>query len=59
MLQGTEAAAVTKVEMRNGCSLSEEEPFEMVVDRPFLFFIVEKSQQVILFAGKIAAPVSS
>ncbi|MGE4586988.1 MAG: serpin family protein [Mangrovibacterium sp.] len=51
--EGTEAAAVTAVEMLNTSLPSEPEKIDFFVDRPFLFLIRENSTGVILFAGKI------
>jgi serpin B len=53
--EGTEAAAVTAVEIA-GLSESMAEPprpFEMIVDRPFLFAIVDARSQMILFMGVV------
>ena len=51
---GTEAAAVTTVHM-HGSNMSENEitPIDFHVNRPFLYFIKEKSTNTILFMGKI------
>lgn len=51
--EGTEAAAVTVVEMTESVSDS----FEMRVDRPFIFAIREKHSGTILFMGKIVNPL--
>jgi len=52
--EGTEAAAVTSVEMRE---VSIDPPdFRMRVDRPFIFLIRENVSQTILFIGKIVEP---
>ena len=51
--QGTEAAAVTVVEMRytsTGMSIN--------IDRPFVFVIYEKSSGTVLFEGKINNPLN-
>jgi len=52
--EGTEAAAVTSVEMK--CT-SVFPSFIMRVDRPFLFVIRENHSQSILFMGKIVEPL--
>lgn len=52
--EGTEAAAVTVVEMTDSVSDS----FTMRVDRPFIFAIREKHSGTVLFLGKIVNPVS-
>jgi len=54
--EGTEAAAVTVVEMRE-LSTGGEEEIIMRVDRPFIFTIREASSNTILFMGKIVDPV--
>ena len=54
--EGTEAAAVTAVAMANGAA-NPETTVSFIVNRPFLFFIKEKSTGTILFAGKILKPV--
>ena len=51
--EGTEAAAVTSVEMIEGAAGSG---FYMRVDRPFVFVIRENKSQTILFMGKIVEP---
>lgn len=51
--EGTEAAAVTSVEMK--CT-SVAPSFLMRVDRPFVFVIRENHSQTILFMGKITEP---
>ena len=52
--EGTEAAAVTKVEMRvRGLP---PPPFEMVVDRPFFCAIRDEVTGAILFAGVVVSP---
>jgi serine protease inhibitor len=53
--EGTEAAAVTSVEMRE-TSLPYPSGFRMRVDRPFIFMIRENKSQTILFIGKIVEP---
>ena len=49
--EGTEAAAVTKVEIRETSA-----PPVFMVDRPFVFAIREKFSGTILFMGKIVEP---
>ncbi len=49
---GTEAAAATAVIMDGYTSV----PPEIVVDRPFLFFIRNKLNGIILFAGQVTDP---
>ena len=50
---GTEAAAVTSVEIY----ADSINPYEIYVNRPFLFIIWEKSSKTILFMGRLAEPV--
>ena len=52
--EGTEAAAATAVEI-SLTSLPPETPV-IKINRPFLFFIKEKSSGVILFGGKLMDP---
>jgi serpin B len=53
---GTEAAAVTSVEMGITSAMPIEETFLMQVDRPFFFAIEETSTGSILFTGLITEP---
>ena len=57
--KGTEAAAVTGIKTDVDCFL-EEEPatIDFYVNRPFLYFIKEKSTNTILFIGKMGEIVS-
>ncbi len=50
--RGTEAAAVTKVEMR-----VESAPPEFIVNRPFFFAIRDNQTETILFIGVVVDPV--
>ena len=50
---GTEAAAVTVVEMRE---TTVPDKFEICVDRPFLFAIREHHSGTVLFIGKMIDP---
>jgi serpin B len=52
--EGTEAAAATLVAMRTSANWAQPEPF--VVDRPFLFYIVDEASGAILFQGRISDP---
>jgi serine protease inhibitor len=54
--EGTEAAAVTTVTMRAEAVFRPEKPFEMIVDRPFLFMIGDDSTKSILFMSVIYDP---
>ncbi|MEN3008576.1 serpin family protein [Pseudothermotoga sp.] len=52
--EGTEAAAATAVII--GIKMGPKIPIIFKVDRPFLFFIHEKSNNVILFMGRVMKP---
>jgi serpin B len=54
--EGTKAAAVTTVRMRPTGVFRPEKPFEMIVDRPFLFIIADDQTKSILFMGVIYDP---
>ncbi|MCX5752024.1 MAG: serpin family protein [Candidatus Krumholzibacteria bacterium] len=54
--EGTEAAAVTSVEMRATSAMVEKPPFEMIVDRPFFLAIVDGKTGLVLFMGSIVNP---
>jgi serpin B len=56
--EGTEAAAATAVTMRLTSVAIKEEPFKMVVDRPFFVAIRDNTTGLILFVGGIADPRS-
>ncbi len=53
--EGTEAAAATSVEVGLTSALPEE-PFSMIVDRPFFFAIHDTQTGAILFMGSIVEP---
>ncbi|WP_187355389.1 serpin family protein [Paenibacillus tengchongensis] len=55
--QGTEGAAATLAGLLVGGAAPEEEPFEMKVNRPFLFAIEDWASGVWLFLGIIANPL--
>jgi serine protease inhibitor len=54
--EGTEAAAVTFAPMTLGIELNRPRPFQMIVDRPFLFAITDDETQTILFMGIVNEP---
>jgi len=53
--EGTEAAAITSVEVGT-TSVGIDEPVHMNIDRPFVYFIQEKSSGTILFIGTVMNP---
>ncbi|WP_060860778.1 serpin family protein [Paenibacillus riograndensis] len=55
--KGTEASASTLVEMLAGAAPSVKLPFQMTVDRPFLFVIEDRQTGVWLFLGAIENPL--
>ena len=54
--EGTEAAAVTSVEMTETAMQPMYEPFHMEVNRPFFIAIVDNTSGSILFMGSIKNP---
>ncbi len=52
--KGTEAAGATSVMVEAGANL--EEPFSMIVNRPFIFLIQDFKTEAILFLGVVADP---
>ena len=54
--EGTEAAAVTTVFAVNSIAMRPLPPFEMIVNRPFVFMIADRMTGVILFAGIVNDP---
>lgn len=54
--EGTEAAAVTTGIMTALAVQRPLKPFEMIVDRPFFFVIVDRQTQSILFMGVVYDP---
>ncbi len=47
---GTKAGAATAVEMRAGGAMTEE-PKQVVLDRPFVYFLMDMEREMPLFAG--------
>ena len=57
--EGTEAAAVTGIAMSDhGMMMPLEKPFEMIVNRPFLFLIEDSKTGTILFIGTVFDPTN-
>jgi serpin B len=56
--KGTEAAAATAVEMARAGG-APQKPVDFKVDRPFLFLIVDRSNLMILFMGRVTDPQGS
>ena len=54
--EGTEAAAVTSVGIRATSARPVDEPFNMVVDRPFFVAIRDNQTGTLLFMGSIVEP---
>lgn len=54
--EGTEAVAVTEMTIAAGIEMNPPKPFEMIVDRPFLFLIVDEQTGTILFIGVVFNP---
>ena len=54
--EGTEAAAVTTIGVAGSIAMELPKPFEMIVDRPFVFVIEDSKTQSILFMGTIFDP---
>ena len=56
--KGTEAAAVTGMVATASIVMERPKPFEMIVDRPFLFLIEDSPTGTILFMGVVNDPVA-
>jgi len=54
--KGTEAAAATAVVMKRGAAAAPEEPRDVRIDRPFLFWIGHRPTGTVLFLGRIVDP---
>jgi serpin B len=55
--EGTEAAAVTGIMMKDSAvMMPPPKPFQMIVDRPFLFLIEDQQTGTILFMGVLFDP---
>jgi serpin B len=51
--EGTEGAASTILGITKGMDSKPPKPFEMIVDRPFLFAVVDSETDLILFIGLV------
>lgn len=54
--QGTEGAAATAVGMPRSVAARREPTIEVRIDRPFLFWIIDRPTGTILFAGRVVDP---
>ncbi len=54
--KGTEAAAVSMMEL--GAALSPPPPFQMIVNRPFVFAICDDSSGVVIFLAAVVDPLA-
>jgi serine protease inhibitor len=57
--EGTEAVAATMMTIEMGIEMNPPKPFEMIVDRPFLFVIEHSETKSILFMGIIFDPAAT
>jgi len=57
--EGTEAAAVTAMTIESTGPSTPAKPFQMIVDRPFLFLIEDQQTRTILFMGVVYDPGAS
>ncbi|HSQ19118.1 MAG TPA: serpin family protein [Blastocatellia bacterium] len=55
--EGTEAAAVTSVEMRATSAMRPQKTFRMIVDHPFFCAIRDNKTGTLLFMGSITDPI--
>ena len=56
--KGTEAAAVTSVQMKAGMAPAQP-PFQMTVDRPYLMALVDNDSGTVLFLAAVRDPRTS
>jgi serine protease inhibitor len=54
--EGTEAAAVTSIEMSYSSAIGEPDKFYMRMNKPFIFVIKDNKTNSLLFMGKIVKP---
>jgi serpin B len=55
---GITAAAATAASLNIKSALSNEPPTQMIIDHPFLFFIIDLKSHEMLFMGKVVQPDS-
>ncbi|MGN0435222.1 MAG: serpin family protein [Wujia sp.] len=51
--KGTKAAAVTAIETNDGCEVVEEPPKNVILDRPFVYAIVDTETGLPIFIGAV------
>jgi serine protease inhibitor len=56
--EGSEAAAVTTTGIRAAAAARPEQPFRMIVDRPFFCAIEDRRSGALLFVGAIYDPAA-
>lgn len=54
--EGTEAAAATAAVVMTRCAIVRMPPLRFIANHPFMFLIVDKRSQMILFMGKLNKP---
>jgi serpin B len=54
--EGSEAAAVTTIGVKASAAMRPEQPFRMIVDRPFFCAIEDRRSGALLFVGAIYDP---
>jgi len=57
--EGTEAVAATDMVIASGIEMNPPKPFQMIVDRPFLFLIADQETKTILFMGVVFDPAQA
>ena len=53
--EGTEAAAVTEIDMRDGCGTLSE-PKDLFFNEPFLYMVMDMEQKLPVFIGILDDP---
>lgn len=51
--QGTRAGAATAVEMREGAAMLQQEPKTVILDRPFVYMLIDCEQNLPFFLGAL------